>query len=77
MHSATAWSKCAAGRACAGGTREWGWYRRSVANQHPLEVKWLGRIAYREAWEMQHELVATRRADEIPISSCSSSTRPS
>jgi lipoyl(octanoyl) transferase len=32
----------------------------------PLEVRWLGRIDYREAWEKQHELVAQRRAGEIP-----------
>src|SRR5438045_4564798 len=37
----------------------------SVAEAHSLEVKWLGRIGYRDAWEMQHELVAKRRADEI------------
>ncbi len=30
-----------------------------------LEVRWLGRIAYREAWDLQHELVAKRRAGEI------------
>jgi lipoyl(octanoyl) transferase len=32
----------------------------------PLEVRWLGRVDYREAWQMQHDLVAARRADEIP-----------
>jgi lipoyl(octanoyl) transferase len=32
----------------------------------PLEVRWLGRVDYREAWDMQHELVAQRRAREIP-----------
>jgi lipoyl(octanoyl) transferase len=37
-----------------------------VAEEHSLEVKWLGRIAYRDAWELQHELVAKRRATEIP-----------
>ena len=31
-----------------------------------LEVRWLGRMAYREAWDLQHELVAKRRAGEIP-----------
>lgn len=31
-----------------------------------LEVRWLGRVAYREAWDLQHELVAQRRAGEIP-----------
>ncbi len=32
----------------------------------PLEVRWLGRVDYREAWAMQHDLVAARRADKIP-----------
>jgi lipoyl(octanoyl) transferase len=32
----------------------------------PLEVRWLGRIDYREAWDKQHEFVAQRRAGEIP-----------
>ena len=36
-----------------------------MAAEHTLEVRWLGRIAYREAWDLQHELVAKRRADEI------------
>ena len=31
-----------------------------------LEVHWLGRVPYREAWQKQHELVAARRRDEIP-----------
>lgn len=31
-----------------------------------LEVHWLGRVAYRAAWQHQHELVAARRAGEIP-----------
>ena len=30
-----------------------------------LEIKWLGRVPYREAWDMQHDLVAQRRADSI------------
>jgi hypothetical protein len=25
-----------------------------------LEVRWLGRLDYREAWRLQHELVAAR-----------------
>jgi lipoyl(octanoyl) transferase len=29
----------------------------------PLHVRWLGRIAYRNAWDLQHEL-ADRRADD-------------
>ena len=32
----------------------------------PLEVRWLGRVDYRESWQMQHDLVAARRADQIP-----------
>ena len=36
-----------------------------MAEAHPLEIKWLGRVAYRDAWEMQHELVAQRRANSI------------
>ena len=31
-----------------------------------IEVHWLGRVRYREAWQKQHELVAARRRDEIP-----------
>jgi lipoyl(octanoyl) transferase len=31
-----------------------------------LEVHWLGRVPYRDAWQKQHDLVAARRADEIP-----------
>lgn len=30
-----------------------------------LEVHWLGRICYRDAWDLQHERVAQRRANEI------------
>jgi lipoyl(octanoyl) transferase len=30
-----------------------------------LEVRWLGRVGYRDAWQLQHELVAARKADEI------------
>jgi lipoyl(octanoyl) transferase len=36
-----------------------------VVEALPIEVKWLGRVAYREAWDMQHDLVLSRRADEI------------
>ena len=32
----------------------------------PLEGRWLGRIAYRDAWALQHELVERRIAGEIP-----------
>ena len=31
----------------------------------PLDVQWLGRIDYRSAWQLQHELVRARAADEI------------
>ncbi len=31
----------------------------------PLEVRWLGRMPYREAWDLQHELVLKRRNGEI------------
>lgn len=43
-----------------------GWYRPSVAEAVPLEVRWLGRVAYRDAWDLQHELVTKRRSDQIP-----------
>jgi lipoyl(octanoyl) transferase len=38
-------------------------YRAIVDAQ--LEVRWLGRVPYREAWELQHELVASRGAGQI------------
>ena len=31
----------------------------------PITVRWLGRIAYREAWDLQRELAASRAAEEI------------
>jgi len=31
-----------------------------------LDVRWLGRVAYREAWELQHALVEARANDEAP-----------
>jgi Lipoate-protein ligase B len=37
-----------------------------MAQEQPLEVQWLGRVPYREAWQKQHELVAARRRNEIP-----------
>lgn len=37
-----------------------------MAPNPPLEVHWLGRVDYRRAWQRQHELVAARRAGEIP-----------
>lgn len=30
-----------------------------------MEVRWLGRVDYREAWQLQHELVTKRTAGEI------------
>jgi lipoyl(octanoyl) transferase len=36
-----------------------------VAERVSLEVRWLGRVAYRDAWDLQHDLVAKRRIDEI------------
>ena len=40
-------------------------FREPVAGG-PLEARWLGRIAYRDAWALQHELVERRVAGEIP-----------
>lgn len=37
-----------------------------AGQSHGLEVHWLGRVPYRDAWQKQHELVAARRSDEIP-----------
>lgn len=37
----------------------------SVAGEHSLEIRWLGRVDYRETWRLQHDLVARRRSDEI------------
>ena len=31
----------------------------------PIEVRWLGRVAYREAWDLQHRLASERANDEI------------
>lgn len=31
-----------------------------------LDVRWLGRVPYREAWDLQHGLVADRAADRVP-----------
>jgi lipoyl(octanoyl) transferase len=36
------------------------------AAESPLNTRWLGRIDYRDAWRLQHELVSARAADEIP-----------
>jgi lipoyl(octanoyl) transferase len=37
-----------------------------VVDDHRLEVTWLGRVPYREAWHRQHELVAARRNEDVP-----------
>src|SRR5438046_964989 len=39
-------------------------YRLGVGSS--IEASWLGRIAYREAWERQKALVERRAANEIP-----------
>ena len=31
-----------------------------------MEVRWLGRVGYRDAWQQQHDLVGKRRRGEIP-----------
>jgi lipoyl(octanoyl) transferase len=31
-----------------------------------LEVRWLGRLDYQEAWDLQHDLVARRAAGDVP-----------
>ncbi len=31
-----------------------------------MEVRWLGRVGYRDAWQQQHDLVSRRRQGEIP-----------
>ena len=42
-------------------------YRAEMGDQRaPLEVRWLGRVGYRDAWRLQHNLVASRRAGDIP-----------
>ena len=39
--------------------------REAVAGG-PIEARWLGRIGYRDAWALQHDLVERRIAGEIP-----------
>ncbi|HXR26808.1 MAG TPA: lipoyl(octanoyl) transferase LipB [Candidatus Baltobacteraceae bacterium] len=39
---------------------------RPASTPDDLEIRWLGRVPYREAWAMQHELVAARAAGRIP-----------
>jgi lipoyl(octanoyl) transferase len=36
-----------------------------AASDRPLVATWLGRVPYREAWALQHDLVARRAAGEI------------
>jgi lipoyl(octanoyl) transferase len=36
-----------------------------AAGPAPLHVRWLGRIAYRDAWDLQHELAEQRADDRI------------
>ena len=31
-----------------------------------MEVRWLGRVGYRDAWQEQHEMVSKRRQGDIP-----------
>ena len=42
------------------GARTACWYRPSVAQAAPLDIKLAGTDRYRDAWDMQHELVAQR-----------------
>ena len=46
--------------------------------QAPLDVRWLGRVDYREAWQMQHDLVAARarRRDPGPAAAAGAPTCP-
>ena len=42
-------------------------YRAEMGDQRaPLEVRWLGRVGYRDAWQLQHDLVVSRRAGDVP-----------
>jgi lipoyl(octanoyl) transferase len=40
-------------------------FREAVPGE-PLQARWLGRMAYRDAWALQHELVEGRVAGRIP-----------
>lgn len=40
--------------------------RERSSGMQPLDVRWLGRIGYREAWALQKHLVDERVADAIP-----------
>jgi lipoyl(octanoyl) transferase len=37
-----------------------------MAGPGPLRARWLGRVAYREAWDLQHRLAAARAEGGIP-----------
>ncbi|HEY5628050.1 MAG TPA: lipoyl(octanoyl) transferase LipB [Candidatus Limnocylindrales bacterium] len=39
---------------------------RHAASPAPLVARWLGRVAYRDAWDLQKALAAARAADAIP-----------
>jgi lipoyl(octanoyl) transferase len=39
--------------------------RPAAASAPPIEVSWLGRVDYRDAWDRQHELVEARANDRI------------
>ena len=41
-------------------------WRTAASTSPPLEVRWLGRIAYADALELQRRLVERRRAGDIP-----------
>ena len=38
----------------------------NVEDGGSLHVRWLGRIAYREAWDLQHRLAEERADEAIP-----------
>jgi lipoyl(octanoyl) transferase len=40
--------------------------RQRNGSAGPVEARWLGRIHYREAWDLQHELAAARVDGRIP-----------
>lgn len=37
----------------------------AIVPRMSVQVRWLGRIPYREAWQLQHELVGARGRDEV------------
>ena len=38
----------------------------SAASRSPFRVRWLGRVAYRDAWDLQHRLARVRAAGLVP-----------